>query len=281
MIHVLTVHWKDATWVDIQLEYLRRNISDDYRVYAFLNDVPGNHADKYFYCSTEPIEKHAIKLNLLADIASFNADGPDDLLVFIDGDAFPISNISEFARRTIGKYPLAAIQRVENAGDIQPHPCFCMTTVGFWKQIKGDWKAGFEWRNGEGRMVTDVGGNLLKILQEQNVEWYPLKRTNKKNIHPLWFGIYDDLVYHHGAGFRSAMVSRLDWSTRWETTPSRKARKILLDALPSRGPIRKLKKKLAMQEKMVDEIDKKNRAMARDVLNMIQNDAEFHRLFMS
>ena len=89
MIHILTVHWQEDAWVDIQLAYLHRFIRKPFKVYAFLNNLPRDHREKYFYSSTEPIKEHAVKLNILTDIASFNMEGADDLLIFIDGDAFP------------------------------------------------------------------------------------------------------------------------------------------------------------------------------------------------
>jgi hypothetical protein len=202
MIHVLTVHWQDDMWVDVQLAYLRRHIEESYSVYAFLNDLPRDHRAKYFYSSTEPISHHAVKLNILADLAAFNKISDDDLLMFIDGDAFPIGNVVEFGREKLSQYPLVAVQRRENNEDIQPHPCFCLTTVKFWKDVQGDWKKGYTWENPQGMTVTDVGGNLLGILRERNIDWYPMLRSNKRNIHPVHFGLYDDLVYHHGAGFR-------------------------------------------------------------------------------
>ena len=61
---------------------------------------------------------------------------------------------------------LLAVKRLENNGDIQPHSLFCATTVGFWRQINGDWNYGYEWLNNQNRHVTDVGGNLLKILND-------------------------------------------------------------------------------------------------------------------
>jgi hypothetical protein len=98
---------------------------------------------------------------------------------------------------------------LENAGDIQPHPSFCLTTVKFWKEINGDWKRGYEWRNSTGNKITDTGGNLLSILDKKRIGWLPLLRSNKRDLHKLWFGIYEDLIYHHGAGFRQP-VSRVD-----------------------------------------------------------------------
>ena len=42
-------------------------------------------------------------------------------------------------------------------------------------------------------------GGVVHWLEENNIKWHPPERTNKVNLHPLYFGIYDDLVYHHWA----------------------------------------------------------------------------------
>jgi len=206
MIHILTIHWHSEDWIDIQLKYLNQYINQSYRVYTFLNNVPNvqNHKEKFFYHSTENIKSHPIKLNLLADIATSAADDESDYLLFLDGDAFPVGSISEFIDDVFPKHPLAAIQRLENNGDIQPHPCFCMTTIAYWNKIKGDWKAGgVKWLDRFGKEVWDVGGQMLKIMNDLKVDWYKLNRSNKHSLHPLLFGVYEDLIYHHGAAFRS------------------------------------------------------------------------------
>lgn len=216
MIHIATVHWKTDKWVDIQLKYFNRYIQDEFRVYAFLNDLPEGHEGKFYYCSTEPIQEHAIKLNLLAERISWEAN-ESDILIFMDGDAFPIhDNIMPFIRSKVALHELIAIQRVESLGDKQPHPCFCATTVGFWNKIKGDWKMGYLWKDKTGMPVTDVGGNMLLKLEERGTNWLPLHRTNKKNLHPLWFGVYENLIYHHGSGF-VAPFSRVDREQKVET----------------------------------------------------------------
>ncbi len=210
MIHVLTVHWQSDQWIDIQLEALRRHMGRPYRVYAFLNGIDITlQREKFFYCSDEDIKSHAVKLNLLADMACMAAEGPDDWLVFLDGDAFPIGDVHSYVEPRLAKFPLIAVRRDEHQGDVQPHPCFCLTTVGFWKRIRGDWKAGFQWKTVSGSMVTDVGGNLLGQLQQAGVDWYPITRSNQYNLHPLMFGIYGDVIYHHGAGFRIP-ITRMD-----------------------------------------------------------------------
>ncbi len=206
MIHILTIHWKSDQWIDIQLKYLQHFIDEPFRVYAFLNQVPRtqHHLNKYFYCCTENIKSHAIKLNLLADMACFAADSEDDYLMFLDGDAFPIAGVSKFKTKIMDDYPLAAIQRLDNSGDIQPHPSFCLTQIKFWKSIKGDWKPGnTTWINDDGQKVADVGGLMLSKLKRKKIAWYPMNRSNTNSFHPVLFGVYDHLIYHHGAGFRT------------------------------------------------------------------------------
>jgi hypothetical protein len=37
----------------------------------------------------------------------------------------------------------------------------------------------------------------------------PLLRSNTADLHPVWFAVYAEHIYHHGAGFRRR-VSRVD-----------------------------------------------------------------------
>jgi hypothetical protein len=217
MINIATVHFQSDRWIDIQLKYLHKFIKPDFRIYACLPEPKEKFESRFYFTSEyEPPDKlseapninHAKKLNYLADIILNDSDG-DDYLIFIDGDAFPIADLSPFIDRILGQYFLAAVRRDENGGDIQPHPCFCATTTQFWKEIQGDWSPGFTWKNSAGMDMTDVGGNLLGALLKRAIPWYPMLRSNTLNLHRLWFGIYDGLVYHHGAGFRPA-VSRID-----------------------------------------------------------------------
>jgi hypothetical protein len=203
MIHILTVHWQTEKWIKPQLRYIQKHTSIPYRVYAFLNGFDAHpHAGRFYYTATEDVALHAAKLNMLADIASTRSQSADDWLVFIDSDCFPIADWVAYVADGLEKYPLVAVRRDENLGDPQPHPCFCATTVGFWREIGGDWNAGFRWTNTIGKSVTDVGGNLLKLLNEKNAEWLPILRTNAVNLDPLFFAVYGRVIYHHGAGSR-------------------------------------------------------------------------------
>jgi hypothetical protein len=219
MFHVVTVHWQSTDWIEPQLRYLHQFMPDDTRVYASLNGIdvdaiaPADRA-RFSYIEDLP-GTHPQKLNALATVVSSDAK-PDDYLVFLDGDAFPIAPITP---DVLHGRPLAAVRRDENEGDPQPHPCFCVTTVGFWNDIGGDWRPGYTWTNSLGYRTSDVGGNLLGILRERDLAWHPLIRTNAVNLHPLWFGIYGDVVYHHGAGFRGR-IARATLGVRRAIAPS-------------------------------------------------------------
>ncbi len=291
MVHIVTVHYQNEEWIDIQLDYLSENISEEFKVYAFLNEIDERHKSKFFYTTTEPVqaskqeEEHAIKLNLLADIVHFSAESPDDLLIFIDGDAFPIADIASYARSKLEEYPLLAIQRLENDGDIQPHPSFCATTIGFWNDIGGDWKPGYQWTNNK-RKVTDVGGNLLGILERKNIDWYPIHRSNEKDLHPLWFGIYDDVVYHHGAGFRQ-MISRVDLGQDFRTRAIAAAYRIS-ESISARIPeVRKIPGVDRTQDRIknaffscVEKRASENRVLSEEVMSELRNNRDFYKRFL-
>jgi hypothetical protein len=267
MIHIATVHWNTDKWISIQQRYLQRHIKSPYRVYAWLNGVPPVPPETFYYTCTEPVDSHAVKLNILADVIYFSSNRNDDIVIFLDGDAFPIGDIEPLIDQMLRGHKLIAVQRLENNGDDQPHPCFCATTVGFWQSIKGDWKRGYRWRNQKGEWVADVGGRLLKQLRENGVEWYPLLRSNKRNMHPVFFGIYGRVIYHHGAGFRGA-VSRAD---SWYSKTGLRER---LLSLASRRYRR------ARRRELLDGLMAENHLLSEKIFEKIQKDPFFYTEFI-
>jgi hypothetical protein len=214
LIHVATVHWKDDRWIAPQRSYLERHIEQPFHIWADLEDVDAR-PDAFHrvqdLAATRTFENgifsHTEKLNALAKAIAAEA-APDDVLLFLDGDAFPIASVDTPLADALARVPLVAVRRDENLDDEQPHPSFCATTVGFWTELRGDWNPGYMWRNAAGKEVTDAGGNLLGLLRERGADWEPLLRTNRVNLRPLWFGVYGDLAYHHGAGFRGGLCRR-------------------------------------------------------------------------
>jgi hypothetical protein len=238
-------------------------------VYASLNGIDRSSWSPFAFAD-ELAGDHAQKLNALAAIASERA-APGDYLVFLDGDAFPIAPLDP---SILDGTPLAAVRRDENLGDPQPHPCFCLTTVGFWNEIGGDWRQGHTWTNSLGFRTSDVGGNLLGRLHADHIAWRPLLRSNRVNLHPLWFAIYGDVVYHHGAGFRERLARA--------TLELRRAR------VPDWVPVlRRIDKRVALETAMRRRRDNPPETLARDLalsdhmLELIRSDDDFYRQLMT
>jgi hypothetical protein len=208
MINVATVHFQSDEWIDPQLRFLESNISAPYRVFASLEGIDDPEMRSRFYAVHDGEGRHPDKLNTLASVITAQSQ-PTDVLMFLDGDAFPIRPLVPWIDEILREFPLAAVRRDENDGDTQPHPCFCITTVGFWNDLGGDWSKG-SWTTTTGKTAFDVGGTLYHQLEERGVPWHPMLRTNTVNPHPLWFAVYEHKVYHHGAGFRRRNVSRID-----------------------------------------------------------------------
>ena len=194
MINVITVHWQTPKWIDVQLGYLERHVDQPVRVFASLNGIDGAEIWRRFFFADDLPGTHYEKLNALGAMVVDQAEA-DDLVVFLDGDAFPVRPLFPWLTQQVERHRLVAVRRDENAGDREPHASFCATTAGFWEEIGGDW--------------NDYGRILRRRLDEAGVDWLPMLRTNTNDLHPLWFGVYAHRVYHHGAGFRDR-VSRVD-----------------------------------------------------------------------
>jgi hypothetical protein len=280
MTHVATVHFRSPEWIDIQLRYLARFIDTPHRTYAFLDGVPGAHAEKFFYASSEAVESHEAKLNLLGDVVGFAAASPSDVVVFLDGDAFPVAPLSPLLARRLDRHKLIAVQRAENNGDRQPHPCFCITTVGFWQEIGGDWHSGHRWLDRQGRAVTDVGGNLLAILEREGVDWYPLRRLNVRNRHPLLFGVYGDaecgpIVYHHGQGFRRGLGGRVSVALHDEPRAAASLRSHVFGRLPRRGALGAMRARYSPVDRLHGRLADETSRLSEEVMLRIRNDERF------
>jgi hypothetical protein len=205
LLHVVTVHFRSEAWIEPQLRYLRRFAPPDTEVWASLDGIEQRGA---FDHETSLDGRHEDKLNELARMVSTKA-APDDHLLFLDGDAFPIAHLAPVLAAAV---PLIAAQRRDPPVPV-PHACFCLTTVGLWNDIAGDWRSGsYYWQAG-GREavgnVTNVGARLKVRLTELGIQWLPLRKLNTRRTYPMSaFNVFGSdalgpVVYHHGAGFRT------------------------------------------------------------------------------
>ncbi len=217
MLHIATVHHMTPQWIEIQHRHLHENISVPYRTWTSLQGIDPSYS-RYFDRVIDQAGAHAGKLNnLAAEISHEAAD--EDLIVFLDGDAFPIADPVPLITEALERAPLLAVRRAENGGDEQPHPCFCVTSVATWRRLHGDWSPGHRWTSTDGKHPTDVGGNLLRSLELTKTPWTDILRTNRVSLDPLFFAIYGGIIYHHGAGFRRGGPSRGYYDSRPKPLP--------------------------------------------------------------
>jgi hypothetical protein len=208
MLYIATVHYRSPRWIEIQARQLRRHIPVPYQTWSSLEGIDESYA-AYFDRTFEQRGLHAGKLNHLAmEVLAVAAD--DDLLMFLDGDAFPVGDPMPLVSAGLSRAPLVAVRRAENVDEPQPHPSFCVTTVKLWRELPGDWTAGPTWPGARGKPTSDVGANLLRRLQLSQTPWTPVLRSNQLQVDPLYFAVYGGVIYHHGAGFREGELSPAD-----------------------------------------------------------------------
>ena len=210
MIHIATIHWKFDDFLDIQRHFIQQNL-EHHRIWAYLDSMPDieRHRQHYNFAEDSGLQapgekspRHAEKFQSLAERIALHEDTKrEDVILFLDGDAWPILPADDYIARVLQRCPLGAVIRDENAGDQQPHPCFCFTTVEFWKSHNLHWGLDRVDSPSFPRRV-DIGGWLLQYLKHNDIEWHRMRRTHSLRDHPVFFGIYDSLVYHHGAGYR-------------------------------------------------------------------------------
>ena len=122
MIHIATVHYQTPKWVEIQYRYLQ-NYLDEFRLYGFFTkNIDRKVAEKYHFSSFTDVGPHYQKLDILADIICHSAGSSDDIVIFLDSDAFPVAPLDNYLITKLSTYPLIAIRREEDNGAMHPHP---------------------------------------------------------------------------------------------------------------------------------------------------------------
>lgn len=219
MIHICTIHFKTPKWVELQAKFFSKYISQEYKVYSYCDGFDFTEYKKYFYfVSNSPVNlfqdegfenpsvgylDHISKLNSLTnEVVNIKSVDPYDIIIWMDSDSLLVSNLSNYIYKKMKQFPLLAVCRPENNGDIIPHPSFTCTTVGFWKNNHLDWSGvpGKCENQTNKSGLHDPGGKMYKTLEKHEIDWYRMRRSFSFTEHKVFYTIYDDVVYHHGAG---------------------------------------------------------------------------------
>jgi hypothetical protein len=134
---------------------------------------------------------HRSKLQRLQQAVARRAIRLNDILMFLDGDAFPIADLHELVEK-VGEHKFIAVYRDTDNNEALPHPSFALADYGWWMDNGGTWTLG--------------GHKAFWSRVKKKTDWIPLRRTGGSKRHKLFFGVYGDVVYHHGAGFREPLT---------------------------------------------------------------------------
>ena len=263
-VRVVSVHVGNSDWVSKQGEMVARYIDLPYSLYTstddFLQnetvhkwivatgnapaymvtrgDLRGNETTLVERCilNADPSCDHGVQLHHLAKRAC-DAEAPeDDLLVFLDSDAWPLSSLSENVVPLLDAengIDLVAVRRSVEGMALWPHPSFAVTTCGAWNRNNHSFsqppddedpdqvveRLEFDIFNASRGLLChdhfklDTGAPLWRHFNDTSNNWVALDRMNKLDIDPLFYGVYGingvPMAYHQGAGSRHTATSKV------------------------------------------------------------------------
>jgi len=219
MIHVFSLHYGDDKWSEIQIQSIQKHIKVPYKTYSVYSHMDEDSykkwENKWDVFLVEEKGKHAHKSGnfhltdghryIIPEILK-HAE-PGDIFLRLDSDAFLINDIDESFIDLVNKHQFVSLKEPEHEWDTTyhtPHPALWAFPVELLNT-----KLAYQMSELLEDHHSNWWGGVVHWLEENNIKWHPLERTNKVNLHPLYFGVYDDLVYHHWAGSRD-MITRPD-----------------------------------------------------------------------
>lgn len=199
MIRIITIHHESDRFLDVQKKYLANYTSASYKVYAgYCGFTPPEIENFVMHNLDGGSIIHCDRLNALVNVA-MNESEDGDILIIMDSDTFPVdNNWVNTIQDNLSLNPITAIQRRENSAaglgcipELHPHPCFFATTTKFWSEHKLTFGG-----------VPNTGFNIGEWLKDNDLDFTKLLRSNQIDLHPLYFGVYGKILYHHGSGNR-------------------------------------------------------------------------------
>ena len=209
MIYLMTTSFKQSVWIDTQMRHLQKySKEEDYKVilgtYKWEPNIILNLPKNYTRINMDNLpNEHYLQMMYLYDGVVRGMAQDDDIIAFIDGDAFPIcADWTEKLTKYLDEYDGACIYRYEDMGyqDVLSHwPVPHLSFSAFKKKIKDKYDLRWELSG------DNFGHTLVNKIRDNKLKIKELKRTNVYNAHNVMFGIYDDMIYHNGSGTRGVL----------------------------------------------------------------------------
>ncbi|MBP6872849.1 MAG: hypothetical protein KBC43_12640 [Bacteroidales bacterium] len=227
---------REGWMIRVHLTFIRKNTNVPYKIYAgterllpeFRKKLDG---DDIIVCPLSPTNEIAGKENSFYLEQLFRyaiQDGCTHIAVF-HVDSFPVRPdwVNYLLNKLDEGYQLAAIERCEEL-DYKPHSSFMFFSTGYYVKYHPSLRLSEEERKEKSYRkylkayphIPDTGSGFGYQLFKDNLSWYRMQRSNTRQDHRLFAGIYDDLVFHLGAaGFTMSVTNydRLRYERRKET----------------------------------------------------------------
>lgn len=210
----------EHSWPALQMRQLRRHTPEGFRLLVAGNRLIPEH--EAYLRSCPEVELYSTSdgaIPAFPEIWQFRDWLTDKALerfrylVTLDADAFPVRDgwLEQYLEPLSAAEPVAAVQRLEN-GDSHADRCFLVCTSDTWRRRRFSFEPS----------IADAGFLISYSLELAGLSWRKLVRSNRWNPHPLTAAIYDDGVYHHGAGGRLPMyrMNREAWAGEGLDSPA-------------------------------------------------------------
>ena len=265
-VRIVSVHTGDTDWIGQQAAQVQKHVDLPFSLFTSVNDGEEEAAAAAWHGVTgkEPVyvvsnetvmrsEKvaiartiltaadsinHGVQLHHLAKRACHELAHKDDVLLFLDADAWPLDSLREQVLPVLDSpdngIELIAVRRSVEGMALWPHPSFAATTCGTWRKYNMSWslpphgkvpmvyKTVLEkqiWKASKGLLChskpnLDTGAPLWSVFNDTSKNWLALERINRLDLDPLFYGVYGGergkpLVFHQGAGSRVAATSKV------------------------------------------------------------------------
>ena len=179
---------------------------------------------------------HGVQLHHLAQRACDAQVPEDDLLLFLDSDAWPLASFRDYIVPLLDAkdgVELVAVRRSVEGMALWPHPSFAVTTCGAWNKNNHSFSQPphdedpaphterltrqiFDHSRGmlcHDHYKLDTGAPLWRSYNDTSTNWVALDRMNQLDIDPLFYGVYGlngvPIAYHQGAGSRHVATSKV------------------------------------------------------------------------
>jgi len=140
-------------------------------------------------------------------------------------DSFPVQSgwVDHLLTRTGDSVPVAAMFRAENGDTMLPMPACLFSTSEFAETARPrftitpetealpDWTPFLE----RYREEFDTGFGYAFALHRHGMGFAPLRRSNLRDDHYLFAGVYDDIVFHLGAAARIDVETQVVFRGAW------------------------------------------------------------------